>query len=268
MVRILGRLIALLMFLFVVGGGLAAAVPGRTLADKCAWLERVREAGVYSVIGQTAKAGKASPVLKTGSVGLSGERVQVQTPAEEPDAKEKGSVPAELRVVGDDRKAREIEQAVFRAINETRAANGVAAVEWFEPVAEMARLRAREVLETGEFCHVSRKYGSCTDMYNRAGLKYSDGADISAGSDSLAPDIESLAKRLVNSWLTSPGHRPVLLGRKFKQVGVGAAYTDRPVEVTARDAGGTAFGFSFTVPQAVEVQALFITLASEGESGQ
>lgn len=267
--RILGRLITLLVFLFVAGGGLAAAVPGRTFADKCAWLERAREAGVYSVIGQPAKAVKASAAVKASRTEAAGKTIQVQTPAEEPEAKGNGSAPDELRVVSGDGKAKEIEQAVFKAINEARKANGVSAVEWFEPVAEMARLKAREVLETGEFSHISKKYGFCTDMYDRAGLHYTAGQEISRGASDIPSDLDVLAKELVDGWLNTPekAHRSVLLGREYKQVGVGVAYANRPVRVVTRDSGKTAFGFSMTGEQILEVDALFITLA-EDASGQ
>lgn len=266
--RFLGKLLATLVFVCVAGGGLAAAVPGGTFADKHAWLGRIREVGIYSVISEPGKAGKASIPAKTSSAGTGQKKVVTQMLATQSGAKRNGNASAELRVVTDDRKAKEIERAVFKVINETRAANGVPAVDWFEPVAKMARLKAREVLETGEFSHISKKYGFCTDMYNRAGLKYVAGDEISAGSDTMAPDIDALAKRLVHWWLNSPGHRRVLLGKEFKQVGVGVAYANRPVEVTTKDVGGTAFGFSFTRPQVVEVDALFITLAPEGGSGQ
>lgn len=266
--RFLGKLLATLVFVCVAGGSLAAAVPGSTVAGKHAWLGRIREAGIWSLIGEPGKAGKVSAPAGTTGARTGQKKLVTQTLAAQSGAKGSGNAPAELRVVTGDRKAREIERAVFRAINEIRAANGAPAVQWFEPVAEMARLKAREVLETGEFSHISKKYGFCTDMYNRAGLKYTAGDEISAGSDTMAPDIDTLAKRLVHWWLNSPGHRRVLLGKEFKQVGVGVAYTNQPVEVTTKDVGGTAFGFSFTRPQVVEVDALFITLAAEGESGQ
>lgn len=266
--RIPGRLLAIVVFVCVAGGGLAVAVPGRTFADKHAWLGRVRELGIYSALGEPGKTGKACIASKTSSTGTKQKKAQAKTLTAGSGAKGDGNAPAELRVVTGDRKAKQIEQAVLKVINETRAANGVPAVDWFEPVAEMARLKAREVLETGEFCHESKRYGYCTDMYDRAGLRYSAGDEISAGSDSMGSDIEALAKRLVRCWLNSPGHRRVLLGKQYKQVGVGVSYTNQPVEVTTKDVGGTAFGFSFTRPQVVEVDALFITLAPEGGSGR
>jgi len=273
--NLLRKLFGVLVFVCVAGGGLMTAVPGHTLQGKLQWLGQVRKVDVADLFRdqvEPTKLAKSTRVdAKTAQLAGTAKSVNKkhQAPSVVPKVPESEKKQSEdLRVVTDDQKARAIEKAVFEAMNEARRAHGLPELAWFEPVAKMARLKAREVLETGEFSHMSKRYGLYREMYDKAGLQYTAGTEISAGSSVMLGDVDKLAKKLVDAWLGSPAHRRAVLGQEYEQVGVGVAYANRPVRVVRRDCGGTAFGFALTGTQVVEADALFITLTPESKSGQ
>ena len=269
--NLLRKLFGVLVFLCVAGGGLMAATPSHTLQGT----RKVAATDLFSGQAEPTKLAKSAKVdakatQLAGAAGSVNKKGPIhQAPGVVPKVPGNSEKQGEdLRVMTDDEKARAIEKAVFEAINEARKAHGLPELAWFEPVAKMARLKAREVLETGEFSHMSKRYGLCTDMYDKAGLQYTAGTEISAGSSTMLGGVDTLADKLVDAWLSSPAHRRAVLGKEYEHVGVGVAYANRPVRVVRRDCGGTAFGFALTGTQVVEADALFITLASESKSGQ
>ena len=58
------------------------------------------------------------------------------------------------------------------------------------------------------------------------------GENIWMGSGYPAGDVRQLARMVVDSWMSSPGHRQNLLHPEFTDIGVGVAASSREVRVT------------------------------------
>jgi uncharacterized protein YkwD len=268
-VRLLVRTLVLLVVLCVAGGGLVAAVPGQTFREKGLWLNRVRAGGAGVVLGVQARATKSvRPADKTGKAGqpagtkpVAKERVAVRESGSTVKLAGGGTQGTrEFRVITGDEKARAIEREVFELLNEARKAAGVPPVEWFEPVAEMAREKSRDVFEAGELTHFSRKLGDCTDMYDRAGLRYSAADEVGVLDPERKTDLKEIAKGMIRFWLASPPHRKTILGKEFKMAGVGVAWSPSPLPVEPK-VGIKSLGVIDTYAVGF---ILFITLADGG----
>lgn len=241
--RLLAKILVLLVVICATGGGLAAAVPGRTLGEKRLWLGQVKSGGNDAFLGVCVKAtGSARFAGGTGetqqlkSTTPANQKVVVQKAGPEANSVERGGQGSggQPRIITGDEKARAIEQEVFRLLNETRKAVGVAPVVWFEPVAEMAREKSRDAFETGELMHFSKRLGFCTDMYDRAGLRYTAGDEVGVLDPERKANVKEIAQRMIQSWLTSPPHQKTILGKEFKMAGVGVAWSTGPVPVGAK----------------------------------
>ncbi|MFZ5768612.1 MAG: CAP domain-containing protein [Bacillota bacterium] len=242
--RLLTKILVLLVVVCVTGGGVAAAVPGRTFGEKRLWLGQVKSGGNDAFLGLRVKP--AGSARFTGGTGKTQQLKSTKTPASqkvvvqeadrevkavERDGQGTGGKP---RIITGDEKARAIEQEVFRLLNEVRKAAGVPPVVWFEPVAEMAREKSRDAFETGELMHFSKRLGFCTDMYNRAGLRYTAANEVGVLDPERKVSVKEIAQRMMQSWLTSPPHRKTILGKEFKMAGVGVAWSTSPVPVGAK----------------------------------
>lgn len=268
--KLLVRILLLGVLVCMLGGGLAAAVPGRTFREKGLWLDQVRSGGVDVLLGTRAKAAKSvRPVSKTGKAEQPGgkkpavnQQVVVQEPgsaARPVDGGEQGSS-GEPRIVIGDEKARAIEQEVFKLLNEARKAAGVPPVEWFEPVAKMAREKSLDVFEAKEMTHFSKKLGDCADMYDRAGLRYTAEDEVGVLVPKPIMNVKELAESMIRSGMMSPPHRKTMLGKQFKMAGVGVAWSTSPVPVDAK-VGIRSLGIVDTYAVGF---ILFITLADGG----
>jgi uncharacterized protein YkwD len=268
-VKLLIRILALVVLVCVAGGGLAAAVPGRTFREKELWFDHVRSGGVDVLLGTCAKAAKfVSRASKTGEAQQPGgktlaanQQMVVQKPGSAVKPADRGGqgTSGELHIVVGDEKAQAIEREVFRLLNEARKAVGSPPVEWFEPIAKMAREKSLDVFEAREMTHFSRRLGDCTDMYDRAGLRYSAADEVGVLDPECKTSVKEIAAGMIRSWLASPPHRKVILDKEFKMAGVGVAWSTAPVPVDAK-VGIKSLGIVDTYAVGF---ILFITLAGE-----
>jgi len=266
-VRLVVKALVLLVVLCVVGGGLAAAVPGYTIREKGLWLDRVRTGGtdVFLGVGQGAR----KPARSTGKTGkveqASGKKLvpnrQVANKETSATVKPVGkNTRGATGIITGDKRAQAIEQEVFKLLNETRRAAGVPPVEWFEPIAKMAREKSRDAFETGELTHFSKRLGDCTDMYDRAGLRYVAADEVACDELEQVVNVKEVAQGMIRSWLTSPPHRKTILNKELKMAGVGVAWSESPVPIEAK-VGIKSLGVADTYAVCF---ILFITLADGG----
>lgn len=101
------------------------------------------------------------------------------------------------------------ERAVIRAINRARASHGLRRLLTGRRLARAADAHSRNMLRANVFAH-----GAFSQRVRRYVRYRSIGETIAMTS-------RCSARAVVRMWLRSPGHRAVLLSRRFRRVGVG-----------------------------------------------
>ena len=116
---------------------------------------------------------------------------------------------------------RAAQAAVVCEINRERRARGLRPVGVHPRLTGMARRYARAMVRIGFFSHTSPGGATLLDRVRAAGY---GGRWIAAG-EALAWAQGRLATphAIVRAWMDSPPHRAVLLGRAYRDVGIGVA---------------------------------------------
>lgn len=116
-----------------------------------------------------------------------------------------------------------VERATACLINVARARAGLRRLRIAPALARAADRHAQEMVAKGFFSHAGSDGTTPTQRAKRAGFQprggfLSVGEIIAWGSGPLGSPAE-----VVQSWLRSPPHRAIMLGRRFRQIGVGIA---------------------------------------------
>ncbi|MCL2774652.1 MAG: SafA/ExsA family spore coat assembly protein [Oscillospiraceae bacterium] len=109
-----------------------------------------------------------------------------------------------------------LEDEVIRLVNAERDKYGLPPLTKNWEVARVARIKAQDMIDRKYFSHNSPIYGSPFNMMENFGLKFSSAAENIAQGQKSAAEV-------MNSWMSSPGHRANILSRTVTQIGVGAA---------------------------------------------
>ncbi len=119
------------------------------------------------------------------------------------------------------------EQTLLTLINQERANQGLAALNWQSQLAAAARLHSTDMACNNFFSHTGSN-GSTFDQRIRAqGYSFSYAAENLAAGGS--------PQDAFNGWMNSPGHRANMLSPNLQEIGVGYMYN-----------GGTTYGSYFT----------------------
>lgn len=105
------------------------------------------------------------------------------------------------------------EQRMLNLVNSERAKNGLSPLKANLKLTQVARLKAKDMIEKNYFSHTSPTYGSPFDMMRQFGVTYRTAGENLAG----APTVDTAHTNLMNS----PGHRANILNSSFKEVGMG-----------------------------------------------
>lgn len=105
------------------------------------------------------------------------------------------------------------ELEVFNLINEQRTKNGLSALKIDSEVQNVARIKAKDMVNNNYFSHTSPTYGSPFDMLNSFKVSYKTAGENIAGNSS-----NSAA---VTAWMNSSGHKANILNSSFNYTGVG-----------------------------------------------
>lgn len=105
------------------------------------------------------------------------------------------------------------EQEVFNLINQQRANNGLSALKVDAEVQRVAKIKARDMVDSSYFSHNSPTYGSPFDMLNSFKVSYKTAGENIAGNSS-----NSAA---VNAWMNSAGHKANILNSSYNYTGIG-----------------------------------------------
>ncbi|MFL4472035.1 CAP domain-containing protein [Tateyamaria armeniaca] len=122
--------------------------------------------------------------------------------------------------------AAQADPATLAAVNAARADNGRAALVYDPKLEAAARAHGEDMARRGFFSHTGSDGSDIGDRLRRVGYAYCFGAEnIAAGQRSLS--------EVMQSWMTSRGHRNNILHRKARAVGVAQVTGNRWVMVLA-----------------------------------
>jgi len=105
------------------------------------------------------------------------------------------------------------EKEVFNLINNQRTAAGLSPLVIDDELQNVARIKAKDMVDSSYFSHTSPTYGSPFDMMKNFGISYKTAGENIAGNSSNSG--------AVNAWMNSPGHKANILNNSFNYTGVG-----------------------------------------------
>lgn len=105
------------------------------------------------------------------------------------------------------------EQEVFNLVNQQRANNGLSALKIDSEVQKVAKIKAKDMVDSGYFAHNSPTYGSPFDMLNSFKVAYKSAAENIAGNSSNS--------EAVTAWMNSSGHKANILNASYDYTGIG-----------------------------------------------
>lgn len=105
------------------------------------------------------------------------------------------------------------EQLLLDLINAERAKAGLPALAPDAKLMEIARLKAKDMVDNNYFSHQSPTYGSPFDMMRQFGITFRSAGENIAGN--------STEEGAVKAWMNSEGHRKNILNGKYNYTGIG-----------------------------------------------
>ncbi len=105
------------------------------------------------------------------------------------------------------------ELEVFNLINQQRASNGLAALKIDNEVQNVAKIKAKDMVQNNYFSHDSPIYGTPFNMLNSFKVSYKSAGENIAGNSS--------NKAAVTAWMNSSGHRANILNSSYNYTGIG-----------------------------------------------
>ena len=104
------------------------------------------------------------------------------------------------------------EQEFLDLINANREANGLKALEVDPEVQNVARLKAKDLVDNNYFAHTSETYGDIQNMLNTFEISYTSAGENIAGDSSLAKAVEA--------WMNSENHKVNILSENYNYTGI------------------------------------------------
>ena len=95
-----------------------------------------------------------------------------------------------------------------------RIRNHLKPLKWDDKTAEAAFNHSKDMFETKDFSHTSKKYGSLADRLKAARIYYQSAGENIAANYTDGPAV-------VEGWLNSEGHRASMLNKYYTHLGVG-----------------------------------------------
>ncbi|RBW68314.1 CAP domain-containing protein [Bacillus taeanensis] len=105
------------------------------------------------------------------------------------------------------------EQQMVNLVNEERQKQGLHPLKVNTKLTEVARVKAKDMIENNYFSHQSPTYGSPFEMMKQFGISYRTAGENLAGNQT----VESAHQGLMNS----DGHRANILNENYTEIGIG-----------------------------------------------
>lgn len=113
----------------------------------------------------------------------------------------------------------EDEKEIFHLINEQRTKNGLVALKIDDEVVNVARIKAKDLVQNQYFAHESPTYGTPFEMLKKFGISYKTAGENIAGNAS--------NKKAVEAWMNSSGHRANILNGNYNYTGIGVVSSSK-----------------------------------------
>lgn len=131
----------------------------------------------------------------------------------------------------------EVRERALELVNESRAANGLPALEAGPSLDAAAVAHADDMLARDYYSHQSPEGDAVTDRYVEAGgSRWELVAENIAQCTGCSPDLQ-LVEELQQGWMDSPGHRANILAEGLQRFGFGLAGADGAVYAVQTFAG-------------------------------
>lgn len=119
---------------------------------------------------------------------------------------------------------KEMREEVFRLVNELRASEGVAPLEYADFAQDAADKRGEEILE--KYSHTGPDGRSCFSILDDYGIKRRyTGENITKGSYNMSAKAQ--AEELFYAWECSEGHRKNMINSNAKYIAIGLYYNNQ-----------------------------------------
>ena len=105
------------------------------------------------------------------------------------------------------------EMEVFYLINQKRTSAGLAKLKIDDETQNVARIKAKDMVDSNYFSHTSPTYGSPFDMLKSFKVSYKTAGENIAGNSSNSKAVEA--------WMNSEGHKANILNSSFNYTGIG-----------------------------------------------
>lgn len=106
------------------------------------------------------------------------------------------------------------EKEILEITNVMRIRHNIKPLQWDEETSEVAYGHSKDMSESNDFSHTSKKFGSLSDRLEAAKVAYKSAGENIAANYTDGPAV-------AEGWLNSKGHRDSLLNEEFTHLGVG-----------------------------------------------
>ena len=115
---------------------------------------------------------------------------------------------------------REVEQQIFKKVNEERSKAGVKELAYNNTMEKYARNKSLDMGKRGYFDHKDPEGNLITVSMKNDGVTYSAWAENIAYIEGTM-DSSTLANSFMNNWMNSQGHRQNILSASYDSIGIG-----------------------------------------------
>lgn len=114
----------------------------------------------------------------------------------------------------------QVEQAIYKQVNEQRVKAGVAPLSYSDTMQKYARMKSEDMAKNNYFSHENKSGKLTVDIMKADGVQYSAWGENIAYISGVSDPTE-LANMFMKNWMNSPGHRANILSPNFTSIGVG-----------------------------------------------
>ncbi len=129
---------------------------------------------------------------------------------------------------------RDLEDRIWHLTNDVRRQNGLPPVGQEGALSKVSQAYSMDMLVRHFFSHTNPDGLTAGERLKPfySGPIYAWGENIWEGSNHSAVDHGALARRIMDSWMSSSGHRQNILNPDYTHVGVGVAVSGREIRAT------------------------------------
>lgn len=126
---------------------------------------------------------------------------------------------------------REVEQQIFKKVNEERTKAGVRGLSYNNTMEKYARNKSLDMGKRGYFDHKDPEGNLITVFMKNDGVSYSAWAENIAYIEGTM-DSSTLANSFMNNWMNSQGHRKNILSTSYDSIGIGVCKIGNKIYAT------------------------------------